>query len=217
MTKTSQAPTVYPAELVFGAACAAQRINGEYIKGVQWPDSPAPDAKQNNRKLMTNFLADPSNVTEDDMEQGRQVRQYFQALTFKILAGKKLSEFDSNAMSLSNRDELSTNYELAVVCSFPSSYLRGKARDTVDNRVKFAAGGFVGRVGDKVNLTIEVLRSFYSQQWGVYYVTAITPDDQALFFSMKQPPANNAVVKINGTVKAHRDNQTQLNRVKITQ
>ena len=205
----------YPAELVFGAACAAQRVNGDYVKGVKWPDVAVPDAPKSNRTLMTHFLANAADITEADMEQGRDVRRYFQALTFKVLQGKTLSDFDSNAMSLSNREELSTNYELAVVCSFPSSYLRGKARDTVENRVKFAAGGFVGSIGDKVTLTVEILRSFYSQQWGVYYVTAITAEDQALFFSMKSAPTDNTTATIVGNVKAHRDNQTQLNRVKF--
>ena len=206
----------YPAELVFGAACAAQRINGEYVKGVQWPDVRTPETKTSNRQLMTQLLSpDSAPLDEADIEQGREVRRYFQALTFKVLSGKVLSEFDSNAMSLANRDELSTNYELAVVCSFPSSYLRGKARDTVDNQVKFASGGFIGQIGDKIKLTVEVLRSFYSQQWGVYYVTAITADDQALFFSLKNKPADNVTIDILGTVKAHRDNQTQLNRVKV--
>lgn len=206
----------YPAELVFGAACAAQRINGEYVKGVQWPDVRTPETKTSNRQLMMQLLsADSAPLDEADLEQGREVRRYFQALSFKVLSGKILSEFDSNAMSLSNRDDLSTNYELAVVCSFPASFLRGKARDTVDNRVKFATGGYIGQLGDKVKLTVEVLRSFYSQQWGVYYVTAITVDDQALFFSSKEKPQDNVTVNIIGTVKSHRDNQTQLNRVKV--
>jgi len=210
----------YPAELVFGAACAAQRINGEYVKGVKWPDVRAPDIKPSNRNLMKKLLeCDTSEtgdyISEDDISQGREIRRYFQALTFKVLSGKVLSEFDNNAMSLANREELSTAYEMAVVCSFPASYLRGKARDTVENRVKFAAGGYVGQIGDKVKLTVEVLRSFYSQQWATYYVTAITADDQALFFSCKQPPQDNVTVDVLGTVKSHRDNQTQLNRVKV--
>lgn len=209
----------YPAELVFGAACAAQRINADYVKGIKWPDVAAPDAKPSNRRLMTKLLAvDTSDtgdyISEDDMAQGRDIRKYFQALTFKILQGKVLSDFDSNALAICNRDELSTNYELAVACSFPASYLRGKARDTVENRVKFAAGGFIGQVGDKISIQVEVLRTFYSQQWNTHYVTAITDEDQALFFSFKEG-LDPGIYTIVGTVKSHRDNQTQLNRVKI--
>ena len=50
----------YPAELVFGAACAAQRINGEYVKGVQWPDERTPETKTSNRQLMTQLLSPDS-------------------------------------------------------------------------------------------------------------------------------------------------------------
>ena len=206
----------YPAEQVFAAACAAHRVNGEYVKGTRWPDVAAPDAKLSNRKLMMQFLSpDCAPMDEADIEQGRKVRTYFQSLTFKILSGVVLSEFDSNALALSNRDELSSNYELAVVCSFPASFERGVARQTAESRVNFASGGYVGKVGDKVTITCEILRSFYSQQWATSYVTAITPDDQALFFAYKQTPEIGSTVTVTGYVKAHRDNQSQLNRCKI--
>lgn len=207
----------YPAELVFGAACAAQRINKSYIKPVVWPDQPAPDAPPTNKEVMMKLLL-PENVgtiSEADMEQGREVRRYFQALTFKVLQGKTLSDFDNNAMSLCNRDELSTKYELAVVCSFPASFIRGKARDNADSRVKFAAGGYVGNIGDKVQLQVEVLRTFYSSQWNTHYITAITDGDQALFFSFKEKLDAGTIITLEGKVKMHRDNQTQLNHVKI--
>jgi hypothetical protein len=205
----------YPAELVFGAACAAQRVNKEYVKAVKWPDVIMPNTPPSNRQLMMQFLSpDCDPLDEADMEQGREVRRYFQALTFKIMSGKVLSDFDANALALCNCDEFSTNYELAVVCSFPASFLRGRARDTVENRVKFAAGGFIGSIGDKVSFQVEVLRTFYSQQWNTHYVTAITADDQALFFSFKEG-LDPGIVTITGTVKSHRDNQTQLNRVKV--
>lgn len=206
----------YPIELVFGAACAAHRANKEYVNVAQWPDKTDSTLKPSNRQLMLQFLSpDCAPLDEADMEQGRQVRRYFQAQIFKMLQGGVLRDFDKTALAMCNRDELSTNYELAVVASLPASYLRGKARDSTENRVKFASGGFIGRPGDKVNLTVEVLRSFYSQQWGVYYVTALTPEDQAVFFSIKNPPESGTTVNIAGNVKAHRDNQTQLNRVKV--
>jgi hypothetical protein len=40
-------------------------------------------------------------------------------------------------------------------------------------------------------------------------------NDQAIFFSYKTELEAGALIKISGTVKAHRDNVTQLNRVKI--
>lgn len=214
----------YPTELVFAAACAAQRINGEYIKTVKWPDRPTEgDTRPFNRVLMQQLLT-PGGctetgdyITEDDTTHGVEVRKYFQSLTFKILKGKALTEFENSVLAICNRDEVGSNLELAVTASLPSVFERSAKRDTVENRVKFAAGGFIGSVGDKVTLNVEILRTFFSQQWNVFFVTALTDDDQALFFSFKNKPEDGAKLRIKGTVKAHRaaDNQTQLNRVAI--
>ena len=45
----------YDATLVWAAACAAQRINGEYFKGTKWPDAPV-GSKISNRDLIENIL-----------------------------------------------------------------------------------------------------------------------------------------------------------------
>jgi hypothetical protein len=118
-------------------------------------------------------------------------------------------------MLIANRDTIDTNFDIAILTSLPSSYERGIKRQTVDQRISFAKGGVIGRVSDKVSPTIEVLKSFYSQQWNTNYVTGITSDDQVLFFAFKQPLEVGKMYDLYGTVKAHRDNVTQLNRVKI--
>ena len=198
------------ADDVWASACMAQRLNQGYIKVSE--DAPA---GQTNRNLVTKFLADTTQITDEDREQGKLVRKFYQAYTFKILKGIKLSEFDNLAMLLSNRDTIDTNYDVAVITSLPSGYERGMKRQTVDQRIAFAKGGLIGRVGDKMSPTIEVLKSFYSQQWNTNYITGITSDDQVLFFAFKQPLEVGKMYDLYGTVKAHRDNVTQLNRVKV--
>lgn len=198
------------ADDVWAAACMAQRLNQGYIKVSE--DAPA---GQTNRNLVTQYLADTSKITDEDREQGKLVRKFYQGYTFKILKGIKLSEFDNTAMLLSNRDTIDTNYDVAVITSLPSGYERGMKRQTVDQRIAFAKGGLIGRVGDKMSPTIEVLKSFYSQQWNTNYITGITSDDQVLFFAFKQPLEVGKMYDLYGTVKAHRDNVTQLNRVKV--
>jgi len=204
------APLNINADIVWGAACQAQRLNQGYIKVSE--DAPA---GQTNRNLVMQFIADPTQITPEDIEQGKQARKFFQAFTFKILKGIKLSEFDNTAMLIANRDTIDTNFDIAILTSLPSSYERGIKRQTVDQRISFAKGGLIGRVGDKMSPTVEVLKSFYSQQWNTNYVTGITSDDQVLFFAFKQPLEVGKQFNIFGTVKAHRDNVTQLNRVKI--
>jgi hypothetical protein len=116
---------------------------------------------------------------------------------------------------LLQKETLFDGYDLAVVASLPNSYLTGLARDERERRVKFAQGGYLGNIGDKVEATIEVTKSVYSQKWGVYFLTGVTTGDQAVFFSYKQDVSPGTVLQIKGNVKRQDNNTTQLNRVKV--
>jgi hypothetical protein len=211
------------ADTVWSAACAAQRINGEYVKAVTsyvtnediLPESEQTPPKEINRDIINRLIADPSQITDADRVQAEAVRKYYKAFTFKILQGKMLSEFDNNAMVISNRDVIESNYDVAVIASLPASYERAVKRDNLNRKIDSASGGFVGRVGDKVKLTVEVVRSVFSQQWNVFFITGITTDDQPVFFSYRETIPTGKTIVAQGTVKAHRDNSTQLNRVKL--
>jgi hypothetical protein len=171
--------------------------------------------KLSNRQMIETFMVDSSLITEEDMEQGKKVRAFYQALTFKILQGKQLNDFDNTAMLIANRDVITSNYDVAVIASLPSCYERGVKRQTVDQRVNFATGGLIGIVGNKVSTSIEVLRSVFSQTYNVNFVTGINSDDQVVFFAYKKDLEAGKMYDIYGTVKGHRDNTTQLNRVKV--
>ena len=217
MSKYQKPVLNFNADDVWAAACQAQRVNRAYVKlSILSESDPSMDQKS-NRQIIELLLADTTQITDEDREQAKTVRKYYQAFTFKILKGIKLGEFDNTAMLISNRDIIDSNYDVAVIASLPSCYERGVKRDNVDQRVKFATGGFIGRVGDKVNVTVEILKTNYSQQWNTNYVTGITSDDQAVFFAYNH--IDNVEIgktyTFFGTVKAHRDNLTQLNRVKV--
>ena len=207
----------YNADDVWAAACQAQQVNGSYVKLSTLTENQLTSGVRSNRELIVSLMEDTTKITDDNQEQGLKVRKYYQALTFKILKGIKLSEFDNTAMLISNRDIINDNYDVAVIASLPSCYERGVKRDGVDQRVKFASGGFIGRVSDKVKVTVEILKTSYSQQWNTNYVTGITSDDQAVFFAYNH--IDNVEIgktyTFFGTIKAHCDNSTQLNRVKL--
>ena len=214
-TRTQKVTVNYNADDVWSAACAAQRINGSYVKLSSVSESEPATTKLSNRMIVEQLLTDQSGITDEDREQGKKVRGLYQALTFKILQGKQLSDFDNNAMLIANREVITGNYDVAVIASLPSCYERGVVRQTADQRVNFATGGYIGKANDKVTLSVEVLKSVYSQKWMTNYVTGITSDDQVVFFAYKQPLEINKNLTISGTVKGHRDNSTQLNRVKV--
>lgn len=206
----------YNADDVWGAACAAQRINGAYVKLSITSESDPTINQKSNRQIVHGFLADPFTITDEDREQGKKVRAFFQAFTFKILQGKALNEFNNTAMLIANRDVISSDYDVAVICSLPSSYERGVKQQTIDQRINFARGGYIGVVGNKVETTVEVVKCVYSEKWGTNFVTGINDKDQVVFFAYKNPLQIGNKVSIQGTVKSQRDpNTTQLNRVKV--
>jgi hypothetical protein len=198
------------ADDVWAAACAAQRINGAYRKTIEEGVN-----TETNRQIMDNFIANTDLITEVDREQGKAVRTYYKGFTFKILQGKKLNEFDNTAMVIANRDVIEANYDVAVIASLPSCYERAVKRDQINRKLENAQGGFIGSVGNKVKVNVEVVRCIFSQQWMTHFISGVTTDDQAVFFAHKQPIAVGKLIVAEGTVKAHRDNSTQLNRVKV--
>ena len=214
-TNTKKVVLNLNADDVWAAACQAQRTNGAYVKLSVLTESDKSQNKLSNRQIIESLMVDTTLITDEDREQGLKVRAFYQAFTFKILQGKQLSEFDNNAMVISNREVITSTYDLAVIASLPSCYERGVKRQTVDQRVNFSTGGLIGAVGNKVSTSVEVLRSVFSQTYNVNFVTGINSDDQVVLFAYKKELEVGKMYDIYGTVKGHRDNTTQLNRVKV--
>ena len=225
MTQTAKTHTpgdLFPVATVWAAACAAQRINGRYIKQDEF-DYPeggrAVLTATASRTIMKELLANPDRLTAQDFEQGAECKTFLQNdITFRALKNK-LTEFDSATSKVlaveENFDSAQHKYELAVIASLPASRTRALERQATDSRVRQATGAYVGAVGDKVALDVEVIKTNYSQQWNTWYATAITSDNRAVFFAFREQLTIGNSILIKGTVKAHRTGTTQLNRVKI--
>jgi hypothetical protein len=195
---------------VFAAACMAQRINGSYVK-VSGPD---PDQKT-NRQLAEEALRDQTLITDEDRAQGELVRKYYKGLTFKVIEGKIMSDFAKNALEIASNDVVTSTYQLAVVVSLPQSYEKASKRDDVDRRIRFAQGGFVGNIADKVTLNIEIVKQLWSNNYNTWYLTGITTEDQVVFFAHKTQYDIGTMLTIQGVVKGQRETSTQLSRVKV--
>ena len=213
MNKTPKATISHNADDVWAAAVQAQSINGRYIKNIT--DVAEGQTVKTNRQIVDSLLADITQITQESRDQAVKVRNYYKAFTFKILQGKQLNDFNKTAMQIAERDTITSNYDLAVIISLPASYEKSAKRDDVDRRINFARGGYIGVVGDKVSTEIEVVKQIWSQNWNNYYITGINDNDQVLFFAYKTNIEIGDRVKIQGTIKAHCGNSTQLNRVKV--
>jgi hypothetical protein len=201
----------YDTDIVFAAAVQANQVNNGYYKTISVDGT----ITKTNRQLVDQYLADPVQIKQESRDKAVLVRKYFNALTFKILQGKHLSDFSKSSMEIASRNIITSNFEIAVICSLPASYEKSVKRDNIERRIYFATGGYLCKVGDKVSVDVEILKHFYSVKWDTNYVTGITSDDKVLFFAYNREVNIGDCVKIEGTVKAHRDNSTQLNRVKV--
>jgi hypothetical protein len=222
--KAKPAGVKHSVDNVWGAAVAAQRINGSYVKETMYKVDPEMSSntvvdKRRNRDIMLDILANPAVLTVEDIAQGQECRKFLQNdITFRALKNK-LTEFDGSISKvLAVTDDFDTvkhKYELAVVACLPQSHVRSLERQAVQDRVRQTSGALIGTPGVKVQLDVEVVKSNYSQQWNTWYATAVTADNSAVFFAYRQELARGAKYTIQGTVKAHRDGSTQLNRVSI--
>jgi hypothetical protein len=214
----------YSVSDVWAAACAAHRVNGEYrkeTKPIADPENPGRvlSVQLRNRDVMLEFLQNPDRLTVGDVETGEELRRWLNNdLTFRALKSQ-LTEFDSAAQKcLAVKDKFYSvghRYELAVIAALPNSFFRAKTRETVQDRLAETTGKYISNIGDKIKLDIEVIQTVFSKNWNVNFVTAITPDNHAVFFSYRPELSNGSKHTVIGTVKSHKDGKTQLNRVSI--
>jgi hypothetical protein len=207
---------------VWAAACAAQRINGEYLKdGRNTIDEQGEvlSTTPRNRDVMLQFLHHPECLLPEDIAEGVECQNFLRNdLTFRALKGQ-LNDFDQSTQKvLAVTDRFfpqQHRYELAVIACLPASRLRNVARQEQQARIKMATGGTVGAVGDKVAMDIEIFAVTYSRNYNIYWISAVNDADQPVTFSFKVALKASDRFSITGTVKGHRDGKTQLNRVKI--
>lgn len=201
----------YNSEDVWAAAWQAFVTNGkQYVKAI------APGLNQKtNRNIVEDLLTDTAKITQESRDQGLIVQRYFHGLTFKLVEGKNLTPFLQGAYDASCKNTITNKLDLAIIASLPATYEKMAKRDSMDRRVRWANGGPVGEIGEKVTLNIEVLKSVWSQKWNTWYITGVTLEDQAVFFACKENFDIGTHLTITGNVKGISDNSTQLNRVKV--
>lgn len=221
-SKAPEHSVAWTADVVWAAAATAYRVNGgEYLKDPEyakddqgrWTETVL---RRRNRDLMHDALRGQITVTEADRELGTRARDWLsKSIVLKTLKGSFMSEFETacqRMVTLEDFDEYGSRYELALVPSQIKSYEEAVQLETAMAGVRNEP---VAAVGEKVDLEITIVKSVYSQNYGVYFITGVTTTRQAVFFSFRERLANGHQCRIRGTVKAHRESSTQLNRVRI--
>jgi len=200
------------ANLLWAAACTAFRINNGYYKqpemiGDQVVRSP-------NRVIVERALSDASMITDADRTMGVDCRRHLaSAVTLQALR-TELNEWARITARVCSLDEITSRYDMSVITAMPHGYARQLRKESVDARLA-RCDGLVGKVGDKVELTVEVVRSSYSEKFNTWFITAITDNNHSVYFSYRESIEPDTHTTIRGTVKRHNNLATQLNRVKV--
>jgi hypothetical protein len=203
-----------PADLAWSAAQAAYRINGGYLKQPLVKGDKI--VKPTNREIVKIALHDLSLITDADRELAQQMRK-FMASTVTMQALKtELGEWERITAQICGLDVVDSLYALSVITAMPHSYAKTLKKESVDARLaRTQEGGLQAKVGDKVDLTVEIVRNNYSAKFNTWFISAITNDNYAVFFAYREAMQPDTCIKIRGTVKRHTDRSTQLNRVKL--
>jgi hypothetical protein len=204
----------FTADQVWGAAVAADRINGGYIKEPVYSRNLDVVEKEPNKAIVKRWLRENSfgAVTEADYAAGREIRHYFNGLLLKELSGK-INDFERQALKIAQKDEFTGRdmLDFAIISCLPAAMLRDQARKELDSSIR-SSTQLDAAVGDRVQGEVEVIKSFYSKDYNKFRITAKLGDSFVDFWFGKDLKGT---VGIKGKVKAQRgNNTTQLNFVK---
>lgn len=209
--------SIIDAELMWATAVVADRKNnGEYVKTVVLSDDGSYVVKYSNRDIIKQVIkAGGAEITAQDIEFGKQIRSWHQKnLLIKILKGP-LSDFDEAVNRTCGIDEFSNFdhvYEVAIMASQIKAYRAGVKLEEAMGTVKQEP---MADIGEKVNTKVKVIKTIYSKNYGVYFITGVSDTDHMVMFSYRDKLSLDADYCIRGNVKQFLGNVTQLNRVKV--
>jgi hypothetical protein len=213
--------TVTPvtADQVWAFAVTADRINGgQYLKESQRSSDGQCVIREANKLMIRRWLTEGycGEDTEADWEQGRAARAWHRGQLLMTALKRPLSEFEDTLNRAVGQDEFTlevNQLEFAIIASQIRSYRTGAAHE---QRMWGTDTSPVAAVGTKVECQVEVIKSVYSQNYNTNYVRAVTVDTRkVVMFTYREGWDVGSILTIRGTVKAHREDCTQLNRVRV--
>jgi len=225
----------FPTQQVLELACAAQRINGAYIKEAEnvWADDGVfMYSKKTNKMLMlctlvpTNWTADPKDapmplrVLPEDTALAEEIKTYFKRLLFAAIEGE--NEFQTSINSILSGDLVKTN-QFGYVACLPSVYVRDKAQNKIKKVARQVDEGYLGEISDNLkDLDCEILESVKSKNFEGWNISAIINNRMCSWLN-KTSLNLGACVIVKAKVKDHTkhwkhgNDVTRLNYVKAAQ
>jgi hypothetical protein len=170
--------------------------------------------RSTNREIVRRAVANPELITDADRDMAQQCRRHMATMVTMQALKTELGEWSRITARVCEQKIITSNYDFSVITAMPHSYVKQLKKESVDSRLA-RCNGLIGKPGDKVELAIEVVRNNYSAKFNTWFVSAVTGDNQAVFFAYREEIRPESSLNIRGTVKRHTDSATQLNRVKL--
>jgi hypothetical protein len=225
----------FPTQQVLELACAAQRVNGAYIKEdapVYSEDGAFMYLKHTNKMQMlctldhTIWTADPKDspmplkVQAEDIAQAEEIRKHFRKFLFSAIEGE--NDFQTSINTILSSDSVKQN-QFGYVACLPSVY----SRDVAQTKVKRAAGsveeGHLADIGTQLkDLDAEIISSVKSKNFEGWNIDAII-NNRMVSWLNKTNLNIGACVVVKAKVKDHSkhwkhgNDVTRLNYVKAAQ
>jgi len=225
----------FPTQQVLELACAAQRVNGVYIKEdapVYSEDGAFMYLKHTNKMQMLctldhrHWTADPKDspmplrVLPEDTVQADEIRKHFRKFLFSAIEGE--NDFQTNINTILSSDTVKQN-QFGYVACLPSVYVRDIAQTKVKRAAQQVEEGHVAEIGAQLkDLDAEIISSVKSKNFEGYNIDAII-DNKMVSWLNKTTLALGPCVIVKAKVKdhtkhwKHQNDVTRLNYVKAAQ
>lgn len=218
-------------------ACAAQRINRDYIKEttpVYSDDMKIMSYKWANKMLMLTSLY-PENyrsthdseapppllkITEEDKSSAEEIKKYFRKLMFSAVKGD--NDFHTEVNALLENGQVPVN-KFGFIACLPMVYKRDLAKKLFEKRIKEIEDAYVGMPGEIIiDKDCEILESIRSKQYDAFNILAIIDNKMVSWMgkvdlNLGPCVVQKAKIKEHSRHWKHQSKVTRLNYVKAFQ
>jgi len=228
-------PILYSRDLVFAAACAAQRINGEYVKrtdtqfsgnGFRSAKAISTAAESNATKLYNSALmkallaSDRSDILPEDYERGEEVRSHFCSMLVFVFEGTA-RDFIKDALAAAIAEEIPNAGKMfGIVASLPSVVdrnVRRRVEREALNALISQSTPIDGNLEETVKFNVTVVDSVFKERFGSSAVNVKVNNvlgNHILFFFDKKTWTKGCKYNISGRIKNKLNQITQLHYVR---
>jgi hypothetical protein len=225
----------FPTQQVLELACAAQRVNGAYIKEeapVYSEDGAFMYLKHTNKIQMLCTLepaiwtADPKDapmplkVLVEDTAQAEEIRKHFRKFLFSAIEGE--NDFQTSINTILAGDAVKQN-QFGYVACLPSVYVRDVAQTKVKRAARDVEEGCLAEIGSTVkDLDAEIISSVKSKNFEGWNIDAIINNKMVSWMNKTDLNLGPAVI-VKAKVKdcnkhwKHQNDVTRLHYVKAVQ